>query len=161
MLLTAERHEEFYIACGAVGISSFDIDFSHVIPCSDMLAWCIISIMWEDWGNSVKWLYFSTVSIKGRMSVNHRLEKANSVLSLCETEILNVPVCRPVPPFSGTSLPWTVMYLTCVEHKCKSCCISQWRTISPHSSSKVEMRRNNNRETSVTAWGDLPYQWSN
>lgn len=49
-------------------------------------------------------VFFSTVSVKG-MSVKHRLEKANNVLSLCETEILNVPVCRPVPPFSGTLLP--------------------------------------------------------
>lgn len=125
-----ERHKEFYITCGAVGTASFNTDFSHVIPCSDMLAWCIISVMWEDWRNSVKWLYFSTVSVKGRMSFNRRLKKANNVLTLCETEILNLPVCRPVPPFSGTLLPWAATYLTCVECKCKSWCISQWRALS-------------------------------
>lgn len=145
--------------CGAVGIASFDIDFSHVIQWSDMLAWCIISIMWEDWGNSVEWLYFSTVSVKGRLSVSHRLEKASSVLLLCETEILNVTVSRPMPPFSGTSLHWAVTDLTCAEHKYKSAFHSG---VSPyHSSSVPEMRRNNDRKTSVTAWGELPCQLNN
>lgn len=118
-----------------------------------MLTWCIISIMWEDWGNLVKWLCFSMVSVKGRMSVNHRPEKANNVLFLCETEILNVPMCRPVPPFSGTLLPWAATYLTCVECKCKSWCISQWRTLS---SRKEEMRWNNNRNFSYCLRSAVP-----
>lgn len=52
---------------------------------------------------------------------------------------------RSVPPFSGTLLPWAATYLTCVDCKCKSWCISQWRTLS---SRKGEMRWNNNRNFS-------------
>lgn len=58
-----------------------------------------------------------------------------------------------VPPFSGTLLPWAATYLTCVECKCKSWCISQWRTLS---SRKEEMRWNNNRNFSYCLRSAVP-----
>lgn len=157
--LLREAWGVFSFACGVVGIDSFDVGFSPVIRCSDVLVWCIISIVQENWRNLVKCLYFSGVC-QGK-DVSQSLAGKSSVLLLRESEVLTVTVCRPVPPFSDTWFCCTVMYVTSMERMFLCCCISQWNPFSPHSSSSIlEMRRNNCRGTSVTAWSEKPC-WQN